>query len=401
MPKILYFTAVNMVDGALDGVGKKISAQCAVFGDKFGRENVFISSFVDGGYAVRLWNSGSLHFLALGASSIRKIQLKNIYRGLLDFVCDNEIDSVYFRCPGLDFNSHLFFRKLSELGVSIIIEIPTWPFWPEKKDQIKASFADSFTAGVLKSGGALCYWIETHRLYGLVDSVVSFGNVDKIWGLNTYALSNGYDFNAVAPLKDSFCGKGIRFVTAATLRRNHGIDRLINAVANYRGTVPVSFHIAGEGEASEELKSLAGNLGVLGSTVHFYGYLHGDDLINLYQSCDVGVSALGFHRYGVYDCSPLKTKEYLALGLPCLGTDSEKDILASRASAFYYPVASDESPIPLEEVVNYFFSIYQAGCTHRDVRDAAMESFDWATVMRPVCERFEKLASGKAVGNGC
>lgn len=390
MGKLLYFTAVEIRVDKLDGVAKKVIAQCRAFEEYLGKDRVFFSAFDGGKYTVRKASSlEEIDSLEFNPLEHRKLRLKTIYPQLLRFVRDNDIDSVYFRSPGLDMFSRRFFRGLQSLGATTIVEIPTWPFWPEKRQQIKEAFSISFMGGIIKVAGALCYWMESRRLDGLIDSVVTFSDVTSIWGLPAIGISNGYDFDSAPKINEAVHNDELRFVTAATLRENHGIDRIIKALANYRGDVPVSFHIAGEGDASSELRGLAKSLGVLDRTVFFHGYLYGSELAALYEESDVGVSALGFHRYGVYDCSPLKTKEYLALGLPCLGTTSEKDILNSEASKYFYAVGSNEDPIPLDSVVAYFSDLKRNGLTRSEVRQAGRAIFDWTVIMKPIAERFD------------
>ncbi len=398
MSRLLYFTAVEILNGKFDGVAKKIIAQCRAFEKHFGEGNVFYSAFNGDGYVVRvLPYFEERDRFDFGLVKQRRMKLKAIYPHLLRFVRENDIDSVYFRSPGLDVFSRQFFIGLRNAGVLTIVEVPTWPFWLEKRREIREGFSHSFIEGFFKTVGALCYWMESRRLAGLIDSVVTFSSdVKRIWGLPAFGISNGYDFDSAPKLNEPPHDDELRFVAAATLRKNHGIDRMIKAIANYRGDIPISFHIAGEGDASDELRELAERLGVLNQSVIFHGYMYGSDLVALYEECDVGVSALGFHRYGVFDCSPLKTKEYLAFGLPCLGTTSEKDILKSVASKYYYAVSSDEEPIPLDSVVTFFNELRKKGFTRNDVRQAGRVAFDWATIMRPIAERFNSLSLGRS-----
>lgn len=401
MTNILYFTATEIIPDKFDGVAKKIIAQCEAFESLIGEGCVYISSFVEDGYTVQQMplTGKRVHF-DIGSASRLKMKLKAIYPQLLEFVIEKDVDSVYFRSPGLGLFSHQLFKGLRKAGVSVMVEIPTWPFWFEKRKQIEEAFARSMTDGIAKTVGAIDYWIESHRLAGLVDGVVTFSDEREIWGLPAFGISNGYDFRSAPRLKEREHDSELRFVTAATLRDNHGVDRMIRAIADYQGSVPVSFHIAGEGDASDELRSLAQELGVLNRSVFFYGYLYGADLIDLYSRCDVGVSALGFHRYGVMNCSPLKTKEYLALGLPCLGSDSEKDILDSPTAAYFFAISSDELPFDLGAAVGFFIDLKTNGVTREEVRAVSERVFDWKVIMKPIVDRFITL-SHKGTIIGC
>ncbi len=392
MHRLLYFTAVDINPNRPDGVAKKVLAQLAVFGRSFGAENIYLTSFSGERYV--LWSlAEDLVEIAeyhTGTSDRRKLRLASVYPQVADYIKDNSIDCLYLRSPGLDVNTHAFFKRMEAAGVRAIMEIPTWPFWREKRQQVKAAFGSSLIEGLLKTGGGVAYWVETHRLRGLLDSIVTFADVDEIWGLPALGISNGYDFDAVPTIRFARNLDEVHLVVAATLRRNHGIDRIIKSVSRYGGKIPVVLHVAGEGEASEELRELADSLGLLGTRVVFHGFLSGNGLHQVYSISDIGVSALGFHRYGVMNCSPLKTKEYLAFGLPCLGTDSERDIIASEVAPFYLAVPSDETPIDMESVVDFVMGLRRKGIEPGDIRRTGRASFSWDVVMAPVIERFER-----------
>lgn len=393
MSRVLYFTAVEIDELGPSGVAKKVIAQCKAFQNYFGAKNVFLSSYVGEEYLVRSLLGGDCAKLHTGTSDKKKLQLKEIYCQLPEFISNEGIDCVYYRCPGLDVFSHTFFKRLREAGVSILLEIPTWPFWQEKRREIAAALRQNPLRGFLKACGAIGYWVESHRLNGLIDGVVTFADVDEIWGCPAIGISNGYDFASVPKVATKRRGNEIRMVVAATLRRNHGIDRAIKSVAHYNGSVPVSLHVAGEGDASDELRLLADDLGVLDSSVFFHGFLQGDKLWKLYSECDVGISALGFHRYGVYDCSPLKTKEYLAAGLPCIGTVSERDMQEGAVSRFFLPIASDDSEFDVNVVVSFINALRLSGVSRTEIRNISRRQFDWLEIMRPVAERF--IEAGK------
>lgn len=270
----------------------------------------------------------------------------------------------------------------------IYIEIPTWPFWKEKKYQIQGAFRKGIFPGCVSTLSSAAYWIESHRIDGIVDFVVSFGITNqKIWGVPTIGISNGYDFSSVNKLsyRKSHCG--INLVAVASLRKNHGIDRVIDSLARYEGATPVFLHVAGEGEADEELHQLADAYGLLNKKVFFHGYLGGEELEELYAKADIGVSALGFYRYGVFNYSPLKTKEYLAVGLPCLGTEGEHDILCSPAAQFFCSVPNDETPIDMQQIIDFVQKLKQNGVSSSEIRNTGILCFDWNVVMQPVIKQ--------------
>lgn len=389
MTKILYFTAEQIQEQSLNGVGKKVIAQCDAFAKYFEAKNVYLSFFSSNSYYVKNIsneNSSRIDFSS-EQSRFRKLQLKKIYPWLEEYILANNIDSLYFRCPGLDYYSYKFFKNITKMNVKIIIEIPTWPFWREKRQEILETSKTNILKSLLKTISLIDYWRETYRLKQFVECIVTYSTISELWGLPVIGISNGYDFDK-APTISFQNHYGINLVIAANLRENHGVDRMITSLSNYHGSIPVTLHIAGEGEASENLRVLASNLGVINRSVFFYGYLFGDELLSLYSKCDAGVSALGFHRYGVKECSPLKTKEYFAFGLPCIGTIAERDILRSSVSRYYFAVSDDESLIDMQGIVDFLLALREDKVTSEMIKTEAKRVFDWKEIMRPVLERF-------------
>ncbi|MFC6999325.1 glycosyltransferase [Rufibacter roseus] len=52
--------------------------------------------------------------------------------------------------------------------------------------------------------------------------------------------------------------------------------------------------------------------------INFHGFLKQAEYENIVKSCDVGICTLALHRNNMHEASPLKTREYLAYGLPII-----------------------------------------------------------------------------------
>lgn len=98
-------------------------------------------------------------------------------------------------------------------------------------------------------------------------------------GLDTAAVRKRYDLP-----DDGRC-----LMTVARLVRHKGIDTVIRALARLRGHAPdLRYLVVGAGERLDELKALAGELGV-GERVHFLTGVPDEDLPALYNVADVYV----------------------------------------------------------------------------------------------------------------
>jgi glycosyltransferase involved in cell wall biosynthesis len=159
----------------------------------------------------------------------------------------------------------------------------------------------------------------------------------------------------------------------------HGYDRVILGMLNYRkihGNLPFCFHIVGEGSALNYLKDLVQKCD-LSNEVLFHGKKDGNELINFYDIADLGVCSLGGHRININGISSLKTREYLAKGLPCIGSDLDTQILHSKLNMYYLPFPSNESIIDMQIV--YDFSLQFKGDLEipQRIHEEAIRELSW------------------------
>src|SRR5699024_7986971 len=79
--------------------------------------------------------------------------------------------------------------------------------------------------------------------------------------------------------------------------------------------VNIVLHVVGQGPATESLIKLVGNLGV-SENVIFHGALFGEELDRVFSICTTALSSLALHRKNVLTSSELKSREYMARGIP-------------------------------------------------------------------------------------
>ena len=95
----------------------------------------------------------------------------------------------------------------------------------------------------------------------------------------------------------------------------HGVDK-ISLLARRR----CDCHFDAVGLSAEQSTSLP-------ATMTAHGQLSKDCYIHLLLGADVAVSSLALHRDGLNEASPLKTREYLAAGVPVLTAYRDTDFL--------------------------------------------------------------------------
>src|SRR5690606_37286223 len=206
------------------------------------------------------------------------VRLKTIFnrKNIIPYIVAHKIDLVYIRYEFMADYAFLHFLKLLKgKGVSIVIEIPTYPYDDELKPKGFVS--------------RLYNWIEKRcrkKMYKYVDRVLTYSDDDFIFKIPTIRISNGIDFEGVPQKKTHGIEDKIVFIGVANLGFWHGYDRLIRGIKAYLDkphTTEVFFHIIGNGDIAykNSLIDLVNELS-LTKYVTFYGNTEGDELTELF-----------------------------------------------------------------------------------------------------------------------
>jgi glycosyltransferase involved in cell wall biosynthesis len=142
------------------------------------------------------------------------------------------------------------------------------------------------------------------RAAGLVAVTKEIGDRFAEWGRPTVVISNGIDLASFNPLPPApLDNPGIAFVGAAGASW-HGLDELI---ALARAAPDLSFQVVGPTAETDWPPNVVAH-GTLGQGTYE----------SLLAGCTAAVGTLAMHRKNMREASPLKVREYLALGLPCI-----------------------------------------------------------------------------------
>ena len=164
------------------------------------------------------------------------------------------------------------------------------------------------------------------------------------------------------------------FVTAGSIGQWHGVDRLVRGMsaAQEPGS---TLTIIGDGPELGRLRTLTSRLG-LDDRVRFTGPLTGAAYDRELAAADITVASLGEHRRGHFALSPLKTRDYLARGLPVLFAGDNPDLCGTPPFTFRAP--DDDSGIDLAAVATWLQHLRGAATREApdsDVTPAAIRQF--------------------------
>lgn len=265
----------------------------------------------------------------------------------------NGYDFYYFRFEAADYWLTHFLKQLRKHNPDsrILIEFPDYP---------NTAWMDSpfFFPIFLKDLAA------RHKYKKYVDRFVVLNPVYKeIYGVPTVTYMNGIDVSRV-PVRQPDCDKTDRIdvIGIGTMFPVHGYERFIRSMASYYeqgGDRNITFHIVGDGPGKE----LQHYIRVADETdmterVVFEGKMTGEKLSACFNHCRLAVEQLAlYRRNGLQLSSSLKSREYLARGLPIV-SGCDIDILLDKDFPYWLRFDNDDSAIDMKQIISFYDSVY-------------------------------------------
>lgn len=230
-------------------------------------------------------------------------------------------------------------RRLRESGHTVVIDIPT-PVTSGIREITRAPRPPLSRAGRL-----LVETIWTPSAWPAADLVVQYAPDYGPWRLlaaeRRLTLTNGVNVGGRPLAADWAKRSGVTFVCAGALGPWHGLDRLVRGMGAATD-VPSRLLVVGDGPERPRLQALANEMGLAGR-VQFLGSRSGSALTEVMSAADVGVASLAEHRRGGVGLSPLKTRDYLARGMPVIFAGDDPDLRSDPP--FTLRVADDNSDV--------------------------------------------------------
>lgn len=289
----------------------------------------------------------------------------------------------------LDGDTIVFLQSMKKANksIKILLEVPTYPVG----------------TGEINHVHMIPMWIKdsiaVKYLHKSVDRIITFSDDERIYGIPTICTCNAIDPNTIKPIQDvekDHDDKTINLIACSSMAFWHGYDRVIEGLKEYYEMDNIDFkvnvHFVGDGEQLPILKKTVTNYS-LNDYVFFYGYLNGEELDRVYNMADIALDSLGRHRSKVYYNSSLKGKEYCAKGLPVIsGVKNELDSFSDYQ--FYYRVPADDSPVNIQDIVEFYKRVYLGAYKRSDVihyiSSFAAEHFSYSAAFKPITNYLDK-----------
>ena len=260
-------------------------------------------------------------------------------------------------------------------AVKIILEIPTYPYDEELKTKL--------------SNYPLLWKDKKNRkkLNGLIDRIAVQNKVDYVFGIPTLIFSNGIKVDDIQ-IKKCFNNEDIIEICAvATMEAWQGYERVIESLKNYYrkgGNRNIIIHFAGEGNQLSYYKNLVTKY-ELNNHIQFHGFLSGEKLNYVYDSSDLALDAFGRYKTKNPISTSLKSREYLAKGLPIVS--GSKSDLFKGSNKYYLEFSDNSSYFDFNDIVDFYDFTYknkEKSEVSQEIRKLAYEICDISNTMKSI-----------------
>ena len=377
MKKLLYITRYSLYEEF--NLKKKFDGQLSAFRN-LGYDVYFIG--FDRKHLYLVHNDektvyGKTHF---GVPSYLHTQFYNdLHKSAIKAIKEKGIDVVYWRSAPIFSSSCKVAEAAKEAGARLIVEIPTFP-----------SSKENNLTGIRKAFSVYSDHYSD-RFNALVDAYVVIGEDahGEYNGKPAINIENGIDINNIKLRNPQYEKKTVHILAVSAMRYWHGYDRLIRSIAAYNGNYDVYLHLVGglDGECAKEWKQLAVDSGVSDKVI-FHGYLYGDELDQIADTCDLGCASLRRKDYS--HISELKTREYTARGLPFI-LSLKDDVFDKAEKEFCYTVSNDESIPDMNGIVDFALRIREDYGLIQYMRKFAEDNLTWETQYKKLFVEIERL----------
>lgn len=291
------------------------------------------------------------------------------------------LDMVYIRrifCSPFHLKTLRLFKAK---GIVTVEEIPTYPY-----DQLNRHY----TALSYKAAAVMDKIYRT-KYKNHLDRFVTFSKHTEIFGVPAICLDNGVDFDTVRFVPTVFPADRMDMIAVSAMSPCHGYERAIEGLKNYYGTnpqIPVYLHLVGDGQERRYWQELTDRYG-LGEYVIFHGHRNGTELLDIFDKCQIGLSILGMYKMGMQAVSPLKTREYAAMGKPFIYANDELNI--DENTPFCMRVENSAEPLDIPKILEFYDKVSNIPDICKTMNEFALKHYSWQAQMAKVISCVEGL----------
>ena len=376
MKKLLYIIPTEFFDNS-DGVTKKAKQQLRAF-EKNGYK-VYVASYDGNKIVYCVYENGKFKVLYSKQCCIY-LRRGELFRVVKKHIAKECFDVSYIRYPYSSFKFIEMIKGLKKYNTKVLIEVPTYPIPRDLPRKLRYIPHRMVFIGEKLTVGKMKYY---------VDEIYSMGEpVESIFGIKNTNIPNGIEVASFLPRIVNDNKNELHILYCGSLFSYQGVDRIINGIANYYGdaspkNIDVYLEVVGDGPCLSELKQLVIEKKLL-DRINFYGFKSGDDLNKIVDKCNLACSLLASHRSKlITNTSPLKTKEYMARGIPFVYAYNDSSMPENLN--FALKIVSSEEPIDIYQLIEFYKTyVDNQGKIIEEMRSYAIENFAWEKILENV-----------------
>lgn len=365
----MYYIIGHEIDDSGAGVARKVKEQIQAFNNNGLKCSLYVLPYYD-------MKCSKVHKI------LRRLPFTHLHKhwNISDLKDDNQL---YIRYMGpWDGSAIKFFEQLKSRNknIRIVCEIPTYPYDSEFKKNWKLYplyLKDKY---------------NRRYLYKFIDRIATLTDDKEIFGIPTLKIGNGIDVKKIRPRRVSKMDE-IHAIAVANFAWWHGYDRFIEGMKIYYAnnqSRKVVLHLVGHGSEFGRYKKMVADYN-LEEYVILHDQQTGANLDAIYDQCNLAVASLGCYRKAMHETAELKTREYLAKGLPFITSVKIIDIDESEKNSIYMKVVNDDSSIDIATVIKFYDQIYSKGAkrVNDQLRQYAQDHLSMELAMKNVIDYFK------------
>jgi glycosyltransferase, family 1 len=344
MKKMFFYANFRVYDETV-GITQKVKKQIEAF-QELGYDVIY-SGYLEDGVAI-FDNNGNI--LVKKKYFFKNGKINHILRRyMLLLLCkdyflknDVELEFSYLRYHFFDSFYINLLKVLKKKSKKVIMEAHSYPVFVKKDRFNPIKILDEM------------YSKKAHKY---CDYIASMTNLKTIYEIPTYEIENTLNIDDFKIKKYKRVENKFILINVAFENITHGLDRLIKGISNYYKTIYKTTSIDIEllliGEYSNSTKKLVEDLS-LSEKVKFLGKMKRNEIDTYIDEAHFAVGSMGNHRANSYYGSALKTKEYIARGIPFVYGWEERILINFP---FAYKVPLNEEPVDIKKILEFYRKI--------------------------------------------
>lgn len=201
-------------------------------------------------------------------------------------------------------------------------------------------------------------------------------------------IPNGIEVESVAFTKFApFDGSKFTMVfVASEFVSWQGLEGLLEGLREYRGGVPVELNLIGL--LSQKQLDLIAQYASPNIAIYARGKQFGEALDRYLSQAHVAISSLALYKKNMKEACPLKSREYIARGLPFVYAYDDNDLSGDEDFALKL---TPEMPIDIEEIITFVQKCSDNKDLSEEMRAFAVDKLDWKVKLGKMVDFVEGL----------